>query len=215
MDTLKVELIDVMGSDLTVVNSARVSFGRTSEELTDKDVKLINFLAKNSHFTPFEHCQASFHITCPMPIAVQILRHRTGKYNMISRRYTSKDIVFHTPSRDDFRKQSVSNRQASEGSLDKNEVAAMETLFQKVYREALDAYNTALDKGLCREQARFLLPQGLVTEFHMTMDLRNLAHFVKLRIAKDAQSEVRVIAEHIRDALLEKFPVSSKALLES
>ena len=110
---IKAEYMDHMGNDLTVVNSARVSFGSESQELSDKDKKLIKYLADHQHMSPFEHCQLSVRISCPLYIRSQIHRHRTFSYNEISRRYTSKDLEFYIP--ETLRKQSDDNRQASDG----------------------------------------------------------------------------------------------------
>ena len=109
--------VDHMGSDLTVVNAARISFGRKHEELTDGDIKLIEYLAKNEHLSPFEHCSMTAIIECPLYIRSQIHRHRTFAYNEVSRRYTADDLEFYIPPPDDIRAQSKSNKQASEGPI--------------------------------------------------------------------------------------------------
>jgi len=204
---IKVNLIDHMGSDLSVVNAARVSFLGESQELTDKDEKLIHYLKEHQHDSPFEHCTATFKIECDLNTAVQILRHRTFAYNMVSRRYTSDDIWFYKP--DLYREQAKNNRQASIGPVDDQD--GLDTLFAEHYRTCLDAYNEALERGLCREQARFLLPQGMGTAFYMTGNLRNWMHFLNLRDSTHAQGEVREVATLVREQLRELFPVSMDA----
>jgi thymidylate synthase (FAD) len=207
---MKAELINHMGSDLTVVNAARVSFGAKSEKLSDKDKKLIKYLKAHEHDSVFEHCAATFLIDCDMATAMQIIRHRTFSYNMVSRRYTSEKIEFYTPS--EFRKQAKNNRQASDGLIDDQEAAT--ELFVQHYLACLEGYEKALAMGICREQARFLLPIGLKTQFYMSGNLRNWMHFLHLRSSEHAQQEVREIAGQIRAALMAYFPVSIEAFDE-
>ena len=206
-DTPTVKLISSMGKDLSVVNAARASFYAESEELTSKDEKLIHFLKDNQHDSPFEHCTATFLIECELATAMQIIRHRTFSYNMVSRRYTSEKIEFYVP--EIFRKQATNNRQASSGNVEDQE--GLLNLFLDHYHACLQKYEEALEKGLCREQARFLLPQGLITKFYMTGNLRNWMHFINLRDKADAQGEVRMVASQVRAQLKELFPVSMEA----
>jgi thymidylate synthase (FAD) len=194
-----------------VVNSARVSFGDNRDEITDGDVKLINYLAKHKHMSPFEHMGLTVKITCPLYIRSQIHRHRTFSYNEISRRYTSKDLEFYTPEDNDFRKQSKDNKQASEGAFKKNETGSFHAAFQHIHKECLDNYNKVISMGLCREQARGLLPQNLITEFYMTGNFRNWMHFIGLRDKKDAQKEVTIIAKDVRLLLERNFINSMEA----
>lgn len=210
-NTIKVTYVDHMGDDLRPVNAARISFGNTKETLEEKDIKLLEYLGKHQHFSPFEHCSLSVIIKCPLYIRSQIHRHRTFSYNEISRRYTSKDLEFYVPPIEDIRKQSTDNKQASSGLIDDSMIA--EFLFKKANDDSLRIYNSLLDKGVAREQARGVLPQNLMTEFYMTGNLRNWAHFQKLRLGEGAQSEVRIIAEQLNEILLEKFPVSYKILI--
>lgn len=206
----KVQLIDKMGSDLTVVNAARVSFGSKSEKLTDKDVKLINYLAKHSHMTPFEHCTVTLLIECPLPISKQIMRHRTFSYNEISRRYTDKDLEVYTP--EVWRKQSKDNKQCSDGEVSELTHYLANTELEFSIRNALKSYDALIELGVSREQARFVLPQGLMTSFFMTGNLRNWAHFISLRDAKDAQGEAQEIARQVKEILVSLYPVSMEAL---
>jgi thymidylate synthase (FAD) len=202
-----------MGDALTIVNAARVSFGSMSGgKLADKDKKLIKFLADNKHMSPFEHCTLSVKITCPLYIRSQIHRHRTFAYNEISRRYTSKNMEFYTP--DVLRKQSQSNRQASYGALGDQEQQAVKVEIEENHQRCVELYESLLTMGVCREQARGVLPQDLMTEFYMTGNLRNWAHFLSLRDKEDAQYEVQVIAKQVKDILLSKFDYAAEVLLQ-
>jgi len=208
---LKVTYVDHMGNDLRVVNSARISFGGESEELQDKDKKLIKYLADNQHMSPFEHNILTVIIECPLFIRSQIHRHRTFAYNEVSRRYTSDNLEFFIP--DTIRKQAKSNRQASEGELDEIEAANAIALMEKHHAESEKIFKSLLARGVPREQARGILPQNLMTKFYMTGNLRNWIHFVKLRIDNHAQAEVQSIGKQVLDILLEKFPEATKALM--
>lgn len=209
---LKVTLVDHMGNDLTIVNAARVSFNKTSDEFTDKDKKLVKYLAEHEHMSPFEHCVATVIIECPLYIRSQIHRHRTFAYNEVSRRYTSEGLDFYVPSIDDIRKQSKSNRQASDGLLDEKESQEIIDLMIKWHNDAINLYNLLLDRGVCREQARGVLPQNLMTKFYMTGNLRNLVHFIRLRTHDGAQKEVRDLAFQLEAILANLFPNALEAL---
>lgn len=211
MSQIKVEYINHMGDALTAVNAARVSFNSSSQELTDKDKKLIKYLADHKHMSPFEHLQLSVKITCPLYIRSQIHRHRTFSYNEVSRRYTSKDLEFYMP--DVLRKQHESNRQASHGALDDETQKQVKVEIEEFHAKSLDLYESLLAMGVCREQARGVLPQNLLTEFYMTGNLRNWAHFVKLRDHADAQVEVQIIGKAVKELLIEKFGYAAEVLL--
>jgi len=208
---IKVEYLRHMGEALDVVNAARVSFGGESTELTDKDKKLIKYLADHKHMSPFEHLTLSVKISVPLYIRSQIMRHRTFAYNEISRRYTDKDLEFFVP--DVLRKQHSNNRQASEGSIDplNNEILAAAIMMHQ--SKCLEFYNLLIEKGVCREQARGVLSQDLMTEFYMTGNLRNWAHFVDLRKHEGAQGEVQEVAQLLKNILLDKFGYAAEVLL--
>lgn len=212
MTQIKVDYIAHMGSDLSVVNSARVSFGKKTDKLGESDVKLINYLAKHKHFTPFEHCTLSVNIKCPLFVRSQIHRHRTFSYNEISRRYTSENIEFFLPSA--YRKQHYKSKQCSDGEFSNAMNKSLQSATRKHHKECLRLYNQFLDNGVAREQARGVLPQNLMTEFWMTGNLRNWIHFLGLRIDAHAQEEVRDVAQPILAIIEDKFPVSSKALIK-
>jgi thymidylate synthase (FAD) len=206
-----VELIDSMGSDERVVNAARVSFGRDNQETdVEKVKKLINFLARNKHTSPFEHVTATFRIKVPLFIRSQIMRHRTFSYNEISRRYTSDEIELWFPN--GWRGQSNKNLQCSSGEITD---AIADEIFESSVAMSLQAYHSLLERGIARELARAVLPQSLYTSFYMTGNLHNWSHFLRLRLDAHAQPEVRAVAEAIRDKLIILCPVSMCALLDT
>lgn len=200
-----------MGDDLTVVNSARISFAGESQTLEERDKKLIKYLADNEHMSPFEHNVLTVIVECPLYIRSQIHRHRTFSYNEVSRRYTSDNIEFYVP--DTVRRQAASNRQASEGELDPISANTAIAIMKVQHEQAMDAYNDMLALGVPREQARGILPQNLMTKFYMTGNLRNWVHFVRLRIDNHAQAEVQEIGKQVLAILEAKFPEATKALL--
>ena len=212
MSEIKIDYIDHMGNDLSVVNSARVSFGKTKDVIDDGDVKLINYLAKHKHLTPFEHCTLSVKVKCPLFIRSQIHRHRTFSYNEISRRYTSENVEFYEPQI--YRQQHDKSKQCSDGEFpgDINQMIFDEV--KKQHQSSLDLYNRLLSLGVAREMARGILPQNLMTEFWMTGNLRNWVHFLGLRIDSHAQKEVQDVAQPILKLIRDKFPESAKALFK-
>jgi thymidylate synthase (FAD) len=210
----KVSLIDHMGSDLSVVNAARVSFGVTHEALTQKDRGLIKYLAEHHHTSPFEHCVATFRFVVPMFVRSQHHRHRTWSYNEISRRYTDVDIRFYTPGH--FRTQHESNRQASNADQlvnpDRDGIAC-DQLVKKHAMDSLELYDWMVANGVCREQARMVLPQNLYTEYYGTVDLHNLVHFIRLREHEGAQWEIQKVAEALEVLGRDLWPVSMENLM--
>lgn len=210
---LKVSYVDHMGNDLTVVNSARISFAQEQQVLEDKDIKLIKYLADNEHMSPFEHNTLTVLIECPLYIRSQIHRHRTFSYNEVSRRYTSDNLEFFVP--ETIRKQAKSNRQASEGELDDRSAQTAIVMMEEAHRQAEDFFHDLLALGVPREQARGVLPQNLMTKFYMTGNLRNWIHFIELRIDAHAQAEVQEIGVQAYEIIKQKFPEGSKALFAS
>jgi thymidylate synthase (FAD) len=220
-----VEYVSHMGSDLTIVNAARVSFGAETDSLREKDVKLIKYLMENSHTSPFEHCVLTMRFTVPLFIRSQHHRHRTWAYNEISRRYTDVNIQFYEP--DKFRTQHKSNRQASSDELinpDVNGTGELRLLPTPAYHasaavkdhnsRSLDLYNTLVEKGVCREQARGVLPQNLYTEYYGTVNLHNLLKFVSLRSHSGAQWEIQQLAKACLRIAESHFPVATSAYRE-
>lgn len=214
MAEIKASYVDHCGSDLSIVNAARVSFGKQSETLKQKDIDLIKYLANNEHYSPFEHVTCTILVECPLYIRSQIHRHRTFAYNEISRRYTSENIDFYIPPVDDIRMQSKDNKQASRGSLDQASADSAKWLMEEFCKKAMEAYEDLLALGVAREQARSVLPMCTSTKFYMTGNLRNFVHFLELRLHPHAQREARMVAEQILEILKRLFPVSTEALLE-
>jgi len=221
----KVELLSVTGSDKAVVNSARISFGVEKEELDDKDKKLINYLVKHRHTSTLEHCFVTFKFVVPLFVRSQHHRHRTWSYNEISRRYTDVDIQFYEP--DSFRTQHETNRQAS--NLDKinpnlntfvnttlpvTPFLASEAVHHHNKR-SLDLFNKLIDNGVCREQARGVLPQNLYTSYWGSTNLNNLLKFIDLRTHEGAQWEIQQVANACLTLAQEHFPYTISSYREN
>ena len=201
----RVQLIQHWGSDATIVRSARVSFGsdEEGEELSDRDKKLIKYLIKHRHTSTLEHCGATFKFVVPLFVRSQHHRHRTWSYNEISRRYTDVNIQFYSPNR--FRIQHNSNRQASnpdyliDPTIELTNGRYGSTTASSAVLDHADTslrlYNSLLDAGVCREQARGVLPQNMYTEYYGTVNLNNLLKFIDLRTHEGAQWEIQKVAE--------------------
>ena len=213
-----VEYIDHMGTDLTIVNSARVSFGKHKETLDEKDEKLINYLIKHRHTSTFEHNIVTFRFVVPLFIRSQHHRHRTWSYNEISRRYTDINIKFYEP--DKFRTQHESNRQASNLDELKNPkvlckaegcTTTASLAIRKHHQKSLQLYEDLLEAGICREQARGVLPQNMYTEYYGTVNLNNLLKFIDLRTHEGAQWEIQQVAIACLSIAKELWPLSIEA----
>ena len=234
LDKGHVELMDHMGSDLTVCNAARVSFNKESEWgldfdaierlkscpydkddvrlLKDKDVKLIKYLAKHNHWTPFAHPQITLRVKAPISIRTQFFKHKQGFVeNEISRRYVSYEPEFYSPT---WRGKPTDG--AKQGSEDFITEETRTNLYDAIYREscetALHVYNTLIEKGIAPEQARFVLPQGMYTEWYWTGSLAAYARFYKQRKDDHAQWEIREYASAVGKIIEPYFPVSWKHL---
>ena len=224
-DIGKVELVQTVGNDLSVVNAARVSFGVEKEELDDKDKKLINYLVKHKHTSTLEHCFMTFKFVVPLYVRSQHHRHRTWSYNEISRRYTSVDMEFYSPKT--FRTQHETNRQASNldeidpnlsqykhGPLPVPPNPASEAIAWH-HRRSLTLYESLIDNGVCREQARGVLPQNLYTTYIGSVNLNNLLKFIALRDHEGAQVEIQQVAKACLTFAQEHFPYTVAAYRES
>ena len=196
-------LIDHLGTESTIVNAARVSFGKLKSEMDERDVKLLHYLIENRHTSPLEHVVFTFSIHCPLFVRGQWHRHRTWSYNEISRRYTEIDMEFYTP--EHLRRQAESNRQASFADPEFEDTALRE-LIREQNMQSLALYNKLLDGGVCREQARGVLPQTMMVTFWGTVDLSNLLHFLQLRDSEHAQYEIREYAVAIRQLIAPIVP---------
>lgn len=209
-----VQLVQSMGDDKMVCHAARVSHGKDQlgESFEDgRDNKLINFLAKHRHGTPFEHNSMTFMINAPLFVVRQWHRHRIGwSYNEISRRYTEFELEFYFPDR--LRGQSESNRQASDGFIDLNVNAVLMDAVRRTAATQVKLYEAMLEKGVAKEQARMVLPQNMYCRMYATCNLRSLAHFHGLRYKPDAQWEIAQYAGAMGELAGKLFPVSWKAL---
>ncbi len=190
-------LIDHLGTETTLVNAARVSFGKMKDEMDGKDIVLLDYLIENRHTSPLEHMVFTFSVHCPLFVRGQWHRHRTWSYNEISRRYTEIDMEFYTPPK--IRAQAENDRQASvETDMDDSALIAK---IADHNQQSLKLYNELLDDGVCREQARGVLPQNMMVTFWATVDLSNLIHFLDLRDSAHAQWEIREYAIAIKQLI--------------
>lgn len=204
-----VELIDSMGSDLSVVNAARVSFHKFHTEITEGDAKLINYLAKHNHWTPFAHCFLSFRIKAPIFVARQLVKHQVGlAWNEVSRRYVDEEPEFFVP--DYWRGRAENVKQGSS----KEEVMGADAVLTVVLYKTLDAYNELLRLGVAPEQARMVLPQNMMTEWIWSGSLAAFARVCRLRLDPHAQAETQEIAQMIANSIPRGFEHSWKALME-
>jgi len=213
----KVQLVQAMGTDATVVHAARVSFGKDNQnqELSERDLKLIDYLIRNKHTSTLEHCSVTFKFVVPLFVRSQHHRHRTWSYNEISRRYTEENLQFYEPKQ--FRTQHKSNRQASNtdelidpqidvGSGEFATIMPASTLVKNWHSNSIVLYNRLMDAGVCREQARGVLPQNLYTEYYGSANVNNILKFVDLRIHEGAQWEIQKVGEAVLDIVTELFP---------
>jgi thymidylate synthase (FAD) len=214
-----VELIDHMGSDLTVVNAARVSFGKRKETFTISDVGLVQYLAKHNHWSPFGHASLQFHIKAPVFVARQLVKHQVGLvWNEISRRYVDDEPEFCKV--DSWRARAENKKQGSDETKTIDEVYPPESdwkfptssLKEQVETLALRYYNTMLEYGVAPEQARMILPQSMMTEWYWSGTLYAFARVCNLRCKPDAQLESREVCDMIDKQAAELFPVSWKSL---
>jgi thymidylate synthase (FAD) len=216
-----VHYVDHMGSDLTIVNSARVSFGVNKSELDGRDRKLINYLIRHRHTSTLEHNSVTFKFVVPLYVRSQHHRHRTWSYNEISRRYTDKDLQFYEPTA--FRTQHKSNRQASNPeelinphfsrygnpkSLVPISYPKASEIVREHHKDSLKLFNKLIENGVCREQARGVLPQNLYTEYYGTVNLNNLLKFIDLRTHEGAQWEIQKLAEACLEIATDLWPVT-------
>ena len=202
-----------MADDLSVVNSARVSFGRRVEELSDADIGLIKFLMRDRHGTPFEHNSFRFHVRCPIFVAREWFRHRVGSFNEFSMRYARATDDFYVPEAEDVRTQVGKPGAYSFDPVDDELAEATREELRAVYEAAYETYERLVERGVARELARAVLPVGAYTEFYWTVNARALMNFVSLRAAETAQREIRRYAEAVEHFLAEKMPVTHAAFV--
>jgi len=202
---IKATLIDHMGSDLSVVNAARVSFGKKADNYTpEQNNRLILYLAKHRHISPFAHCFASFHVKAPIFVARQLVKHKFLRINEISRRYVDDEPEFYTP--DVWRGRSADKKQGSEGEV--NPEYNPQYLDGKIKY----AYLQALQMGVAPEQARMILPQSTLTEWYHSGSLDAWADLCNLRCKPDTQYESQLVANQIDTIMSDLYPVAWRAL---
>ena len=205
-----VELLETFGSDLTVVNAARVSLGKHVDEFTEKDGRLIKYLANHDHVSPFFHPQARFRLKMPIWMAREWFRHTVGfARNEVSRRYVDDMPTFFLT--EELRTRAPNKKQGSNDDVHEQNAVLVDVL-KDSYVDSLNTYTLLLGQGVCPEQARMVLPQSMMTEFIETGSLAAYARLVKLRTSPDAQKEIRDVAEMVAKALYKVFPVSWEAL---
>ena len=192
-----VRLIDYMGGDERVVQSARVSYGSGTKSYRE-DAGLIDYLLRNQHTSPFEQVVLTFHVKLPIFVARQWIRHRTARLNEISGRYSVMKDDFYNPALDDINLQSSDNKQGrSKEALDPEKAEAIRQTLIAGQKHSYEEYSSLIDEGIAREFARINLPLSLYTEWYWQIDLHNLFHFLKLRLDAHAQKEIRLYAQQL------------------
>ena len=227
---IDVTYIDHMGSDLSVVNAARVSFGKKSEALgtsgvegepmtpilNDPDKRLIKYLAKHKHMSPFGHAFASFHVKAPIFVARQLVKHKFLRWNEISRRYVDDEPEFYEP--DEWRGRANDKKQGSTGVVEdvNTSIIVTDVYGEYIYADykdiAADTYNELICQGVAPEQARMVLPQSTMTEWYWSGSLDAFMDMCNLRCKLDTQYETRLVAEYILSEMINLFPISVEAL---
>jgi len=219
-----IEVVDSLGSDLTVVNSARVSFGKRKEKFDKSDEWLVRYLAKYKHYAPFRHLQVQFHIKAPEFVMRQWYKHVVGiettsnssakdhAWNEISGRYVPVEDFYH-PSI--WRKQSDDNKQASEGVLDDLQQKRMTATYNEFMRQVEMAYDRMISAGMAKEQARIILPLSQYTEVYWTASFQAIMNFIELRNEKTSQIEIQEYAKVLLDLMFEVYPMTTKLWAEA
>jgi len=211
---MTVTLIEHMGTDLTVVNSARVSFQKIASTVEAREVKLINYLAKHNHWTPFSHCMVTLHIKMPIFVSRQWFKHSVGfTRNEVSRRYVKSTPEFWIP--EQFRSKPVNAKQGSGGAIEESSTThSYRSAIKHCNGELVHLYEDMINDGVAPEIARSILPQSMYTEFYETASLAAYARLYKLRGEESAQKEIQDYAEQINSIMAELFPVSWAALVK-
>jgi len=206
---IKVEMIDKMGTDLSVVNAARVSYAKIKGQFEDKDTKLISFLAKHGHWSPFAHASLSFRIRAPIFVARQLVKHQVGlSWNEVSRRYVSYEPELYKI--DEWRGRPVDSKQGSSGTIELSDLAKL--TYSKMMEGCKILYDQLLSEGVAPEQARAVLPQSMMTEWIWSGTLYAFARVCNLRCKPDVQKETREVADKIDYHCSQYFSVSWPAL---
>jgi thymidylate synthase (FAD) len=209
-----IRLVDYMGGDARIVQAARVSYGKGTKSLRD-DEKLIHYLLKHGHTSPFEQVMLTFHCKMPLFVARQWMRHRTARVNEVSGRYSLMPEEFYLPDSTDIAKQSSNNKQGRGDTLEASAAAAVQQLFAHEQSLAYQAYQDKVETHqLARELARINLPLSLYTEIYWQIDLHNLFHFLQLRLHPHAQKEIRDYAEVMMHIVQQVAPIACAAFRE-
>ena len=221
MTQIEATYIDHMGSDLSVVNAARVSFGKKHDTFQDKDKGLVKYLAKHKHLSPFGHAYAKFHVKAPIFVARQLVKHKFLRWNEISRRYVDNEPEFYVP--DVWRGRSADKKQGSEGMVDLKTIPAfdceriengsIEEVLEENLFDLLRSYRKMIRKGVAPEQARMVLPQSTMTEWIWSGSLDAFADMCNLRLKTDTQYETQLVGQQVDQIMLGLFPVSWEALV--
>ena len=208
-----VRLVDYFGGDQRIVQSARVSYGEGTKSVS-QDGALIDYLLRHQHTSPFEQVVMTFHVKMPIFVARQWVRHRTGRMNEVSGRYSIMKDEFYVPAEDKVSPQSTDNKQGrATEAFDKETADKIIAQLEKGQKDAYENYSELIDSGLAREIARINLPLSLYTEFYWEMDLHNLFHFLKLRLDSHAQYEIRVYAQVILEMCRKVAPMATESFI--
>ena len=208
-----VRLVDYFGGDQRIVQSARVSYGEGTKSVS-QDGALIDYLLRHQHTSPFEQVVMTFHVKMPIFVARQWVRHRTGRMNEVSGRYSIMKEEFYVPEADKVSPQSKDNKQGrATEAFDSETANKIINQLEEGQKSAYENYSELLDSGLAREVARINLPLSLYTEFYWEMDLHNLFHFLKLRLDSHAQYEIRVYAEVMLEMCKKVAPMATESFI--
>jgi thymidylate synthase (FAD) len=211
---MQVELIESMGSDLTVTNSARVSFDKHKDVFDEKDERLVSYLASHLHTSPFRHCFATLRVSAPIFVARQLVKHQVGlAWNEVSRRYVDSEPEFYWP--DAWRAKAENKKQGSGDNLRLHEDECSSAFYFEALEKCKEVYKELLYMGVAPEQARIVLPQSMYTSWYWSGSLQAFAHVCNLRCKPDAQVETKVIADKIDEICKGLWPVSWAALRSS
>lgn len=221
LDKGYVILQDVMGNDLSIVNAARVSYDKKKEVMDEKDERLIRFLAREGHTSPFRHATLQFELYAPLMVARQHWKYVAGSdhtmdaWNESSRRYITEEATFYIPTADEWRSKPENSKQGSGKPVNPLMGYGYSTRLGKYIEEGLEAYEDALADGIAPEQARLFLPAyGMYVRYYWTASLQSVAHFLNQRLEADAQKEIQEYAKAVRKLAIEKFPVSLPELMK-
>ncbi|MCY7423509.1 FAD-dependent thymidylate synthase [Bacillus amyloliquefaciens] len=215
LDNGYVRLTNVMGSDLSIVNSARVSYDKESTDLDEKDIRLIKFLAREGHTSPFRHATLQFEVYAPLMVARQHWKYIVGSdhtmdaWNESSRRYVTEEPAFYIPQADEWRSAPENSKQGSGNVVDKELGAELWDRLDDYVSTGEALYNEAMELGVCAEQARLFLPAyGMYVRYYWTASLQSVVHFLNQRLAHDSQVEIQEYAKAVYSLVKPKFPIS-------